>query len=134
MVTMKRKNRSIMENNTFSYNYSAARNKEVESIRNKYMPREESKLERLKKLDLRVQMAGAIESLCFGIVGALVFGIGMCFFLDVFAGAAWLSALFMIIGTVIMIPAYPIYRRIAHKTKAELTPEILRLSEEIMKS
>ena len=123
-----------MENNTFSYNYSAARNKEVESIRNKYMPREESKFERLKKLDLRVQMAGTIESLCFGIVGALVFGIGMCFFLDVFAGAAWLSALFMIIGSLIMIPAYPIYRKIAQKTKAELTPEILRLSEEIMSS
>ena len=123
-----------MENKSFTYNYSAARNKEVESIRRKYMPHEESKLERLKKLDLRVQMAGTIESLCFGIVGVLVFGIGMCFFLDVFAGAAWLSALFMIIGTVIMIPAYPIYRRIAHKTKAELTPEILRLSEEIMKS
>ena len=50
------------------------------------MPHEESKLERLKKLDLRVQMAGTIESLCFGIVGALVFGIGMCFFLDVFEG------------------------------------------------
>ena len=123
-----------MKNTTFNYTYSAARNKEVESIRNKYMPREESKLERLKKLDLRVQMAGTLESLCFGIVGALVFGIGMCFFLDVFAGAAWLSALFMIIGSLIMIPAYPIYRRIARKTKAELTPEILRLSEEIMKS
>ena len=123
-----------MENNTFSYNYSAVRNKEVESIRNKYMPREESKLERLKKLDLRVQMAGTIESLCFGIVGALVFGIGMCFFLDVFAGAAWLTALLMVLGAVIMIPAYPIYRRIARKTKAELTPEILRLSEEIIKS
>ena len=123
-----------MENTTFNYTYSAARNKEVESIRRKYMPHEESKLERLKKLDLRVQMAGTIESLCFGIVGALVFGIGMCFFLDVFAGAAWLSALFMIIGSLIMIPAYPIYRRIARKTKTELTPEILRLSEEIMKS
>ena len=123
-----------MENNTFSYNYSAVRNKEVESIRRKYMPHEESKLERLKKLDLRVQMAGTIESLCLGIIGSLVFGIGMCFFLDVFAGAAWLSALFMIIGSLIMIPAYPIYRKIAQKTKAELTPEILRLSEEIMKS
>ena len=123
-----------MENNTFSYNYSAVRNKEVESIRNKYMPREESKLERLKKLDLRVQMAGTIESLCFGIVGALVFGIGMCFFLDVFAGAAWLTALLMVLGAVIMIPAYPIYRRIARKTKTELTPEILSLSEEIIKS
>ena len=123
-----------MENNTFSYNYSAARNKEVESIRRKYIPHEESKLERLKKLDLRVQMAGTIESLCFGIVGALVFGLGMCFFLDVFAGAAWLTALLMVLGAVIMIPAYPIYRRIARKTKTELTPEILRLSEEIMKS
>ena len=123
-----------MENNTFSYNYSAARNKEVESIRRKYMPHEESKLERLKKLDLRVQMAGTIESLCFGVVGALVFGIGMCFFLDVFAGAAWLTALLMVLGTIIMIPAYPIYRRIARKTKTELTPEILRLSEEIIKS
>ena len=62
-----------------------------------------------------------------------MFGIGMCFFLDVFAGVAWLTALFMIIGTLLMIPAYPIYRRIARKTKAELTPEILRLSEKIMK-
>ena len=123
-----------MENKPFTYNYSAVRNKEVESIRKKYMPREESKLERLKKLDLRVQMAGTIESLCFGIVGALVFGIGMCFFLDVFAGAAWLTALLMVLGTIIMIPAYPIYRRIARKTKAELTPEILRLSEETMSS
>ena len=123
-----------MENYTFSYNYSATRNKEVESIRRKYMPEEENKLEKLKRLDLRVQTAGTVESLCFGIVGALVFGIGMCFFLDVFAGTAWLTAILMICGTLLMIPAYPIYRRIARKTKVELTPEILRLSEEIMKS
>ena len=123
-----------MENKYFTYNYSAARNKEVESIRRKYMPHEESKLETLKRLDYRVQTAGMIESLCFGIIGALVFGVGMCFFLDVFAGAAWLTAILMICGTLLMIPAYPIYRRIARKTRAELTPEILRLSEEIMKS
>ena len=131
---MKRKNRSIMENKSFTYNYSAARNKEVESIRRKYMPHEESKLETLKRLDYRVQTAGMIESLCFGIIGALVFGVGMCFFLDVFAGAAWLTAILMICGTLLMIPAYPIYRSIARKTRVELTPEILRLSEEIMKS
>ena len=123
-----------MENNTFTYNYSAVRNKEVESIRRKYLPEEESKLETLKRLDYKVQSAGMIESLCIGIIGALVFGIGMCFFLEVFAGVAWLTALIMIIGTLLMIPAYPIYRRIAHRTKEKLTPEILRLSEEIMKS
>ena len=123
-----------MENNTFTYNYSAVRNKEVESIRRKYFPEEESKLETLKRLDYKVQSAGMIESLCIGIIGALVFGIGMCFFLDVFDGATWITALFMIIGTLLMIPAYPIYRRISHKTKNKLTPEILRLSEEIMNS
>ena len=123
-----------MENKPFTYNYSAVRNKEVESIRRKYLPEEESKLETLKRLDYKVQSAGMIEGLCLGIIGALVFGIGMCFFLEVFAGAVWLTALFMIIGTLLMIPAYPIYRRIAHRTKEKLTPEILRLSEEIMKS
>ena len=123
-----------MENKPFTYNYSAVRNKEVESIRRKYLPEEESKLETLKRLDYKVQSAGMIESLCIGIIGALVFGIGMCFSLEVFAGVAWLTALFMIIGTLLMIPAYPIYRRIARKTKEKLTPEILRLSEEIMKS
>lgn len=123
-----------MENNSFAYNYSAARNKEAEEIRKKYMPHEENKLETLKRLDYRVQNAGIIESLCIGIGGALIFGIGMCFFLEVFAGSAFLTALFMLIGTMIMIPAYPIYKRIYQKKKTELTPEILRLSEEIINS
>ena len=124
-----------MENsNVFSYQYSAKQNREVEHIRRKYLPKEENKMETLRKLDARVQMAGTISSLCIGVVGALVFGLGMCFFLDVFVGEVWLTALLMVLGAVIMIPAYPIYRRIARKTKAELTPEILRLSEEIMKS
>ena len=123
-----------MENNTFNYNYSAERNKEVESIRRKYMPREESKLEMLKKLDMRVQSAGMIEGLCLGVIGALVFGLGMCFFLDVFSGATWITVLLMVMGAVIMLPAYPIYRKIAAITKTKLAPEILRLSEEIVKS
>ena len=123
-----------MENNTFSYNYSASRNKEVENIRKKYMPHTQSKLEMLKRLDLRVQIAGVIEALCLGVIGALVFGIGMCFFLEVFAGASWISALLMIVGMILMIPAYPIYRKISRKTKEKLTPEILRLSEEIIHS
>ena len=123
-----------MENQSFSYNYSAARNKEVEKIRNKYIPREENKLEALKRLDGRVQSAGMIESLCLGVIGALIFGIGMCFFLNVFTGGYWFAALFMVLGTVLMLPAYPIYKHISRKTREELSPEILRLSEEIMKS
>ena len=124
----------FMENNTFTYQYSAKTNKEVEAIRSRYLPHEASKLEKLRKLDFKAQSAGQIESLCLGVIGCLIFGIGMCFGLDVFAGGDWLTAIFCVIGTLVMIPAYPVYKRISKKIKSELTPEILRLSEEIMKS
>lgn len=124
-----------MENNKiFSYQYSAKLNKEVESIRNKYIPEEKSKMDILRELDTRVQLAGMIESLTVGIIGCLIFGIGMCFGLDVFGGGDWLTVLFCVIGVITMLPAYPIYRHIAKKTKEELTPKILSLSDEIISS
>ena len=122
-----------MENNeNFWFTYSAQQQKEVEAIRQKYLPKEENKIETLRKLDNRVQAAGAVQSLTVGIIGCLIFGIGMCFGLDVFAGADWLTVLFCAIGTVIMIPAYSIYKHIKRKTKAILTPKILTLSEELI--
>ena len=124
-----------MENNEiFTYQYSAKQNKEVERIRQKYLPKEESKMDVLRRLDQRVQTAGMIQGLTVGILGCLIFGVGMCFGLDVFAGADWLAVLFCVIGVITMLPAYPVYRHIARKTKDQLIPEILRLSDEIMKS
>lgn len=123
-----------MENVTFNYSYSAEKNTEVEKIRSKYTPREENDFEKLRRLDRRVESAGIVESLCLGIIGALVFGIGMCFFLDVFTGGALITALLMIAGTLMMLPAYPMCKRISKKTREELTPEILALSEKIMKN
>lgn len=124
-----------MENNqVFNYQYSANQNKEVEHIRKKYLPKEENKIDTLRKLDSCVQMAGIVESLTIGVIGALVFGIGMCFGLDVFSGADWLSVLFCVVGTAIMLPAYPIYKFISAKTREKLTPEILKLADELMKS
>lgn len=119
-------------NKVFKYEYSARQNREIERIRNKYLPKEESRVDVLKKLDLKVQSAGLLESLVVGIVGVLIFGIGMCFGLDVFSGSDWLTVLFCALGTVIMLPAYPLYKSIAKKTREELTPEILRLTDEIL--
>ena len=121
-----------MENNTFTYQYSAARNREVENIRKKYLPHKESKLQILKKLDARAQGAGMVEGLCVGVIGALLFGVGLCFGFDALPGADWLTLLFAVLGVMTMLPAYPIYRHISRKTRERLTPEILRLSEEIM--
>lgn len=123
-----------MENNVFTYQYSASRNREVERIRSKYLPREVSKMEQLRRLDFKAQTAGQLQGLVIGVIGCLIFGIGMCFGLDVFAGAAWLAVLFCAPGAAIMILAYPVYRFFAKKAKAELTPEILRLSDEIIQA
>lgn len=121
------------DDQVFRYQYSAKQNKEVESIRKKYVSEEVSKMDMLKELDHRVQTAGRLPALIIGAIGCLVFGIGMCFGLDVFAGADRLTILFCIAGAIIMVTAYPIYRHIAGKTKTELLPDILRLSEEIVK-
>ena len=122
-----------MENNAiFRYRYSAKQNREVERIRNKYLPKEVDKLALLRKLDLRVQTAGRVESLCLGVVGVLLFGIGMCFGLNVWSGADGWTLFFGALGTAVMLPAYPVFRRVAKKTKEKLAPEILRLSDELM--
>ena len=39
-----------MENNSFEYTYSAQQQQEVERIRKKYLPKEESKMDQLRKL------------------------------------------------------------------------------------
>jgi len=124
-----------MENQTvFHYRYSASEQKEVERIRKKYIPQERDKLSLLKELDTRVQTAGMIQGLTVGVIGCLIFGVGMCFGLGVFTGAAPIAALLCGLGTAIMLPAYPIYCLIAKRTKEKLVPEILRLSDELMNS
>ena len=39
-----------MKNNSFEYTYSAQQQKEVEEIRKKYLPQEETKMEKLRRL------------------------------------------------------------------------------------
>ena len=122
------------QDTTFIYRYSAKENKEVQEIRRKYLPREESKFEELKRLDDMVQNSGTLESLCFGIGGALVFGLGLCLAMQVIGSGVILIALGVllgIIGMVSMIVAYPIYRKVFDKTKEKFAPRILELTAEL---
>lgn len=123
-----------MKDSTFIYKYSAKENKEVQEIRQKYLPRTESKFEELKRLDYKVQTSGMIESLCFGIGGALIFGLGLCLAMQVIGNAlifVVLGILLGVIGMVGIVAAYPIYRKVFEKTKQKFTPRILELSAEL---
>ncbi len=123
-----------MKDTAFIYRYSAKENKEVQEIRKKYLPREESKFEEPKRLDYTVQTSGMMESLCAGIGGALVFGLGMCLAMQVIGSGVILIALGVllgIIGMAGMLAAYPVYRKVFDKPKQKLAPRILELTAEI---
>ena len=117
--------------NTFHYTYSAPENQEVLKIRNKYLPREKSKLEELKRLDHLVQTSGIAESLCAGVGGYLVFGLGMCLTMEVIGHVIWLGLLLGLIGTAGMLAAFPVYRKLFTKAKERYAPRILELTAEL---
>ncbi len=119
---------------TFIYRYSAKENKEIQEIRQKYLPHEESKFEELKRLDYMVQNSGMMESLCFGIGGALVFGLGLCLAMQVIGNGIFLIVLGVILGIIGMcgmLVAYPIYRKVFSRTKEKFAPRILELTAEL---
>ena len=125
------------QDTTFIYRYSAKENKEVQEIRKKYLPREESKFEELKRLDYTVQTSGMMDSLCAGIGGALVFGLGMCLAMQVIGSGVFLIALGVLLGIIGMggmLAAYPVYRKVFDKTKQKLAPRILELTAELSKT
>ena len=120
-----------MNENAFSYTYSATCNQEVLNIRKKYLPREETKLEELKRLDSLVQNSGVTQSLCAGIGGCLIFGLGLCLAMEVIGQMIWLGMILGLVGTGGMVAAFPVYRKFFNKAKAQHSLRILELADEL---
>lgn len=123
--------------NKFEYKYSAptkSEKDEINSIRNKYLPKNDSttKLEELLKLDNKVHTIPLIFGLSFGIIGSLIFGVGLCFFL-VWVSYWYVGIFFSFVGSVAMCINYFIYKRLLDDLKAQHSADIIRLSEEILK-
>ena len=126
-----------MENNSFEYTYSAQQQQEVERIRKKYLPKEESKMDQLRKLHgIPTQKAQSV-SLAVGIIGALIMGTGMSLAMTDLASA--LGSLAMVIGIVVGVVgmvlvalAYPLYIRVLTREREKIAPEILKLTDELM--
>ena len=128
-----------MENNEgFNFTYSAAQQQEVENIRKKYLPKEEDKMEQLRKLHAIPTQKAQAASLAVGIIGALIMGTGMSLVMtDIGAAlgslAMVIGILVGIVGMVLVALAYPLYNRVLKKQREKITPEILRLSDELLK-
>lgn len=118
---------------TFNYTYSAKQQEEVKRIRDKYLPKKEDKMEQLRQLDKSVTKKGIMISLIFGIIGALILGVGMCCTL-VWEENMFVPGIFIgIVGIVLVSIAYPLYAHITKKEQEKIAPEIMRLTDELMK-
>lgn len=134
-----------MENKeSFNYTYSAKEQEEIKAIRKKYeRPKEsESSMEKLRRLDESVTRKATVVSLIFGVIGALVMGFGMSLVMEekfaellgMVGGTAMLVGIPAgLVGIALVALAYPMYDRIVKKERERIAPEILRLTDDLMK-
>ncbi|MBQ3193823.1 MAG: hypothetical protein IJB59_09680 [Oscillospiraceae bacterium] len=121
----------MAETEIFEYTYSAPRQREIQRIRAKYLPREVTRLDQLRALDAGVTRRGTAVSLAHGILYALVLGLGMSCCL-VWAGSLFFPGIVIgCIGLAGVAATYPLYNHIVKQDREKIAPEILRLTDEI---
>lgn len=128
-----------MENKqSFEYTYSAQRQQEVEAIRKMYLPKEEDKMETLRKLHAIPTQKAQAASIAIGVIGSLILGTGMSLCMTEIGAA--LGSLAMVVGILAGLAgmilaglAYPTYTRIKKKEREKIAPEILKLTDELLK-
>ena len=107
----------------------------AEQLANEYAPKDASKVVALRKLDKRAKLPATIFTYTFGIISALITGIGMCLSMNVIGGGS--SLMFVlgivvgIIGFVMMGLNYPVYKKMLEKGKKKYAFEIMQLAKEI---
>jgi len=131
------------EQNGFTYSYSAKEQAELKRIRDKYTaPTEaEDKMTRLRRLDASVTNTAQTASLILGVLGTLILGFGMSLIMTDLAKALMLTKdtamvigiIVGVIGGIIASLAYPVYNLIVKAKRKRLAPEIIRLTDELLK-
>lgn len=107
----------------------------AEQLANEYAPKDASKVVALRKLDKRAKLPATIFTYTFGIISALITGIGMCLSMNVIGGGSSLMSVLGIvvgiIGFVMMGLKYPVYKKMLEKGKKKYAFEIMQLAKEI---
>ena len=89
----------------------------------------ESKIEQLQKLDKKAENSGLIISIGLGIIGTLIFGTGMSLAL-VWTKFMW-GIVTGVVGIIMLSMAYPAYKYTTKKQRQKVTPQVLKLIEEL---
>ena len=110
----------------------------AQKIRTQYMEKTPSELDALRELDAKVKRPANVFAYTFGSISAIIMGAGMSLVMtDIGATIGMDSTMIpgIVIGVVGMIMAlvnYPIYKGILNSRKKKYGAEILKLSDKIM--
>ena len=111
----------------------------VQKIRTQYTEKEYSGLEELKALDGRVKTPANVFGYVFGIAGAVVMGCGMSLIMTDLGRSVGITdpvvpgIVIGVIGMMMAIVNYPIYKGILGSRRQKYADKILSLSDELMK-
>lgn len=120
-----------MENKeSFNYTYSSVHKEEIEKIRNKYIQNQESDLDELRKLDQKVTNTATIISIFVGVVGVLIFGLGLSFLIN--SEKMILGLIVSLVGLIVMGSGPFANKIITKKLREKYAPRILELSEKLL--
>ena len=107
----------------------------AEAIANEYAVKDTRKVVQLRKLDAKAKRPALIFAYTFGIIAALIFGIGMCLSMNVIgSGTTTMTAVGIVIGVVGLVLVsvnYPIYKKMLENGKKKYAADIIRLAKEI---
>lgn len=118
----------------FKYTYSACtaeERKEIDAIRRQYDAQAATDaLTRLRSLDRRVKVLSKGVGCAVGLIGCLLFGLGLSM---VLTWELWLwGSIVAVLGAVPMAAAYPCFRAVLRYGKHKYGDEIVRLSDELL--
>lgn len=106
----------------------------AEALASEYAPKETSKVTALKKLDRKAKLPAEIFTYTFGVISALVLGLGMCLSMHIIGSGAAMTVLGIALGIAGLIGIginYPIYKKKLEAGKQKYAFEIMELAKEI---
>ena len=110
----------------------------VEKIRTQYMEKENTELDVLRELDAKVKRPANIFAYVFGSIGAIIMGSGMSLVMTdigetIGIGDSMVPGIIIgVIGMLMAIINYPIYKNILSLRKKKYADEIIKLSDKIV--
>lgn len=107
----------------------------AEKIAAEYTQKPASKLIALKKLDSKAKLPSQVFAYTFGVLGALILGVGMCLCMGQIGTslpfAMPLGVVVGIVGIAMVSANYPIYKKLLERGKKKYAFEIMELAKEI---